>query len=598
MIMKIATLATDIFSAFNSVFNKPPLSPSLNDKPDETPQSPTEETPPALAQESNSTDTLPPPPPPKKLLIKIPTFGRPSTFFKTLDSFIEKSSGWHNLTIVVSANEKDKTMNNDDVLQKIKQYPNVHLFFGNHKNKIEAYNADIEKFDFDILVLASDDMIPIQNKYDKTIFTEMEKAFPNFDGVLWFDTGDSQITDTLSILGKNYYDRFQYAYNSSYHGYYCDDEFTQIAFKLGRLKRIRRKLIEHKISHPSNMHKENTYLKSLCHGTRDKALYKIRKKIQFDTPEHIWSPQGLPKAFFETKRNKGQVSWKLDQPRFDEPISSLELYILESMDKKIGSMGENEFIQFAKSYFRDFRWQIPRIIHQIWFGNIPSEIKEMMDTFSKDYIRKFPGWRYILWDEKKLENLEMINREQYENEQKHDCKSDIARLEILNKFGGVYLDSDFVWLGEKCLSTLFPSCESGILLSYEKQGNEIGKGFLNKDTKRTTNAIFGSTVANPIIAFLIGRLRESYRINRNAGPVRATGPDFIQENLDVLTKHIDLNILESKYAFPVWWCTDRERNPDYDEFLRVKDLPPKEIIKGYPESLVFHKGFSSAGKAQ
>jgi hypothetical protein len=155
-----------------------------------------------------------------------------------------------------------------------------------------------------------------------------------------------------------------------------------------------------------------------------------------------------------------------------------------------------------------------------------------------------------------------------------------------------------VWLGEKCLSTLFPNCESGILLSHEKQGNEIGKGFLNKDTKRTTNAIFGSTVANPIIAFLIGRLRESYRVNRNAGPVRATGPDFIQENLDVLTKHIDLNILESKYAFPVWWCTDKERNPDYDEFLRIKDLPPKEIIKDYPESLVFHKGFSSAGKAQ
>ena len=204
-----------------------------------------------------------------------------------------------------------------------------------------------------------------------------------------------------------------------------------------------------------------------------------------------------------------------------------------------------------------------------------------------------PNYNYIFWDEKKLKSINMINKDIYEKETSYHCKSDIARLEILNKFGGIYLDSDFIWLGEKSISSLFHMSNNGIMLSWEKQGHRIGSGYLQKDSTRFANGIFGASQSNPIIAHLIGRLKNSYLRNRDHGVVVSTGPDFLQRAIRDLPENIRISGLDSKFVFPVWWCNDEKRNPDYEEFIKNRDLSPESLAKIYPEAVLFHRGFIS-----
>lgn len=526
----------------------------------------------------------------KKILIKMPTLNRPNSLFKSLDSFYENKSGRFEVSFIISANSNDLETNNKSIREKIKKYEGVKIFFGNHKNKVESYNADIGNTYFDIIIAASDDMIVVEKDYDEIIIKNMEKYFPDTDGVLWFDTGDNDITDTLSIVGRKYYERFNYIYNNCYNGYYCDDEFTRVAFKLGRLRKINKKIIVHEIPHHLEMSNDDTYLKSLVHGTRDKAMYKIRKKIQFDVPSSkpLLNLNFNEKFFSENRNNDSR--WSTPFTKYDDPITVPELYILEDMDKKIANMGYDEFLLFAKNYFRNFRLTIPPIIHQIWLGDMPPDIKNMMETFSKDYVQKNPGWRYILWDEKRLKNLNMINEDIFDKEKKCDSKSDIARLEILNRFGGWYLDSDFIWLGKHSLSFL-SNAKNGFAIAYEKNGSSIGSEYLNGDSKRVANGFLGATIANPIIALLIGKLKNNY--SSNLGSVKSTGPDFVQSVLNDISD-LDLRILDSKYSFPVWWCCDKNRNPQYDEYKETLSMNRDELQLKYPEAIVYHKGFTSA----
>ena len=534
----------------------------------------------------------------KKILIKIPTLRRPHQLIESINSFLDNAHNKENIYFVVTIDINDEITNNSEVIDQLNSYKNLTICKANTESKIDAYNLHIDPVQFDILILSSDDMIVVQKSYDQIIIDNMTKYFPDLDGVLWFDTADTQRTNTLAIIGKKLYDKIKPLYKYCYTGYYCDDEFGQTVMKLGKMIRINKTLIQHKIPDHLSMSDDSTYLKSLSYGIKDKTVYKIRKKIQFDIPgsEAPIKNHNIPKQFIETKRNKGWPNfWLVPESRYDDGISSMDLYVLEDMDTKVSKMDRDNIVEFAKNYFRDFRWTVPHIIHQIWMGGpIPKEIKEMMETFSIDYIKKYPGSRYILWDDAKLKNFKMINRDIFDKENKYDCKSDIARMEILNKFGGVYVDADSVWLGNKSILSIQHMSSYGIMIAYEKDGKRIGDKYLNAETKRCANTVFGSTIQNPIIAYLIGQMRSSYINKRQRGVVASTGPDFIQSTFDSLKPDIDIQILNHKYFYPCWWCIDPKNNPHYQEFIETQKMSNEQISKKYPEGILFHKGFTSA----
>lgn len=188
-----------------------------------------------------------------KLLIKFPTRARHDKFFEVLDMYYEKLSGEVEYEFLITCDEDDDQMNNPDTIKKLESYDNLSFYFGPRDGKIGACNRDIEKVEeYDILMQTSDDMIPVVNGFDKIIVDEMEDCFPDLDGVLWFFDGHNTETDTLCIMGRKYYERFNYVYYPGYVTWFPDTEFTEVADRLDKLAFIRDTIIEHQ--HPDWTH--------------------------------------------------------------------------------------------------------------------------------------------------------------------------------------------------------------------------------------------------------------------------------------------------------------------------------------------------------
>jgi len=213
-----------------------------------------------------------------KLLIKFPSRGRPGKFMRVFNMYRNMLSEKRDVSFLLSFDEDDATMNNFGMKNWMKTLgPNTHIYFGNSKTKIEACNVDLDKApDFDIVLLASDDMIPVEEGYDDIICSDMEKYFPDTDGVLWYNDGlAGRKLNTLSIMGRKYYNRFGYIYNPEYESVFCDNEFMEVSILLDRCRYTDRTIIKHEwigFSEPQDpIHMRNN----------DISFYKTDRNILF-----------------------------------------------------------------------------------------------------------------------------------------------------------------------------------------------------------------------------------------------------------------------------------------------------------------------------
>jgi hypothetical protein len=222
----------------------------------------------------------------QKILFKLPSRSRPKRVFEVLDATLENISDKENYEFLLTLDQDDQSMNNDDVIIKLNSYENMNYIFDFSNSKIEAVNRDLETFnkDWDILVLLSDDMIPVKKGFDDIIREKYDEFFPNLDGVTWFSDGfQKNRINTLCILGKKYYDRFNYIYHPSYKSLYCDNEFTIVANKLGRQKYFEEVLIEHRhFSIGNNRERyDELYRRNDALMRVDELNYYQREKINF-----------------------------------------------------------------------------------------------------------------------------------------------------------------------------------------------------------------------------------------------------------------------------------------------------------------------------
>ena len=221
-----------------------------------------------------------------KLLIKFPSRGRPGKFMRVFNMYRNMLSGKRDVSFLLSFDEDDATMNNVGMKNWFKSLgKNVHVHFGHSKTKIQACNADLDKApDFDIILLASDDMIPVQEGYDDIICSDMEKYFPDTDGVLWYNDGlVGKKLNTLSIMGKKYFDRFGYMYHPAYESVYCDNEFMEVSQILGKCRYIENVLIKHEwvgMTEPNDpTHQKNH---NMGFYQRDGRILLERREKNFD----------------------------------------------------------------------------------------------------------------------------------------------------------------------------------------------------------------------------------------------------------------------------------------------------------------------------
>lgn len=219
-----------------------------------------------------------------KILVKFPTRNRPAKLFSTLDLYHNLAKNLDDMEFSITCDNDDASMNTEAIIHRIKSYKNTNVVFCNNKNKIEAVNNGMPNTPYDILMLVSDDMIPLVKNYDEHIRGVFAKYYPDLDGVVWLNDGHrGPGLNTLPIMGHKYYDRFKYIYNPDYITLYCDNEFGDVARLLNKCLYVDNVLIEHQ--HPSfgRCQKDALYVRNENSEweRHDKELYEKRKLNKF-----------------------------------------------------------------------------------------------------------------------------------------------------------------------------------------------------------------------------------------------------------------------------------------------------------------------------
>jgi hypothetical protein len=196
-----------------------------------------------------------------KILFKYASRSRTQKFFVGLDNILTNLSDLNNFCILISLDIDDYSMNNKETINRLLEYVNKYpekiiIKFGSSKNKIDAINRDVneikEKFNFDILVNFSDDMEFIEHSFDEIIRGKFFMFYPDTDGNIYFNDGfTGERLSTMSIIGRKYYDKFNYIYHPSYHSLWCDNEYTEVAKRNQKLLYFHENIFKH--NHPANI---------------------------------------------------------------------------------------------------------------------------------------------------------------------------------------------------------------------------------------------------------------------------------------------------------------------------------------------------------
>lgn len=293
-----------------------------------------------------------------KILLKCPTRSRPSQFLSVLQKYVSLANRPDLLGVCVSCDLDDTTMRPDEIQFAIKNitYRTAwsDIRYGNNTSKIEAANADMSSipWEWDIVVLVSDDMVPQVKGYDDALRTHMTANFADTDGILWVNDGtQGNKLNTITILGRKMYESFGYLYHPAYKSLFCDTEFTDLC--TGKLASkctyIPYMLIRHE--HPGTgfpERRDGLYARNQTYWSQDMMTYIARKEYAYDwsilIPTMTGREESLKRLLQTINELKAQV------------CPSLRIEICMSYDnreKKIGQKRQ-ELLQGAKGKYFSF----------------------------------------------------------------------------------------------------------------------------------------------------------------------------------------------------------------------------------------------------
>jgi mannosyltransferase OCH1-like enzyme len=167
---------------------------------------------------------------------------------------------------------------------------------------------------------------------------------------------------------------------------------------------------------------------------------------------------------------------------------------------------------------------IPRVFHQIWVG--PNPFPEELAGYQETWLRHHPGWELRLWTEETRPD-ELRRPESYERLRVPAERADILRLEVVWRYGGVYIDTDF-----ECLRSIEPLLEDvDFFAAYRKP-------------RRVNNALFGAVAGHPILDRALDEMRpaEVYGYDK-----AAAGPWFLS---GLLADYPEARIFDPDVFYP------------------------------------------------
>jgi len=188
--------------------------------------------------------------------------------------------------------------------------------------------------------------------------------------------------------------------------------------------------------------------------------------------------------------------------------------------------------------------KIPKIIHQIWLGGtLPDRYKK----FTESWKSLHPSWIYKMWTEREVRHLKLTNETFFYQATNYGQKSDILRYELLNKFGGIYVDTDF-----ECLKPF----DEFLYLDFFTSSGYAAKFELYP-------ALIGSVPGYPVIQRCINEMKDIDAITYT-GMFNTTGPYyFAQKFLKDVTEDSEGVVVFPMGFFYPWPNNIRRQNEPY-----------------------------------
>lgn len=198
---------------------------------------------------------------------------------------------------------------------------------------------------------------------------------------------------------------------------------------------------------------------------------------------------------------------------------------------------------------------IPRQLHAIYVGSpIPDQHRRFLATWEEHH----PDWPLSIWDDAALANFPLVNQAIYDEAEQiapgsvGQLRSDVARYEILLKYGGIYVDTDV-----ECLRSIEP------LVAIA--GNRAFAGW-EAEGRWVNNAVLGAPAGHPFLRALVDGLAANVRRHMNPGTVRPnvlTGPQYVTPLYQIMPKLV--HVFPRVTFYPFLWNElhrKREQFPD------------------------------------
>ena len=217
---------------------------------------------------------------------------------------------------------------------------------------------------------------------------------------------------------------------------------------------------------------EGKSIAAIVDGVADNSPDKVGKNVEIG--ENSFRVD-LPKSFASDEK---KILWFITTKYFDELL--IQLSSLLKNDDRCVLLVDITYSVARKNLTKrnaeliihnDGVRKIPKVIHYCWFGKnkIPDEYQKWMSSW-KTYC---PDYEIMEWNDNNYDVNAIPYIAQAYEAKKYAFVSDYARLDVIYKYGGVYLDTDVELL--KNLDPLL--CQNGFLCFESDNFVATGLGF-------------------------------------------------------------------------------------------------------------------------
>jgi mannosyltransferase OCH1-like enzyme len=208
---------------------------------------------------------------------------------------------------------------------------------------------------------------------------------------------------------------------------------------------------------------------------------------------------------------------------------------------------------------------IPPLIHFIWLGSpLPERCRVIIDTWRHFH----PEWTIKIWTEEDLSYFGMQNKAIFDRAKNYGEKSDIWRYEILYRYGGLYVDTDF-----ECLHSfehIHRTCQFYAGLGYIR-------------TPLLYNGLIGCAPGHPIMKQCVEQLEESTGDQNDHRIQAETGPFYFTHCFFQTVRKNSIGVVPFPVTFFYAFPNNMRKGTLDRDFIKQKWVLPESLALHYWE---------------